>query len=328
MPEAVTGVRAPVAERDTFVTAILHLRIVENLGDGIEIWGPLRLTNEPSVARRIVTPAVEGVIGRLEAHAIRSAPALVYGELEGSMTGEMQQARLSELMYATSAFLVGLWLARDHGAHFEIAYLGRQGAFSSNMVPTQQATAASGGFEGHTEFSRAELEGTLPMFRRWEKGLAATQLTRDANRLERTIYMLQAARAAADLALKITQYCVCFETLVGTATTELTHRLSERIAVLLESDPARRLKTYDIAREAYGLRSTVLHGGALKQGRVEALAELARDCDDLLRRLLLKLLGDSELQAKFGGDAAVLDAFFLDLLFQTSSADAPLRAIL
>ena len=285
------------------------MRIREDLGRGVEIGEGIRITNDAGLARRIVTPAIERSIGSLEADALRGAEVILCGDVPGASSGTEQLATLSTLMDAAATFLLSLWSVRDHGAHFELAYLGREQQISSNMK-SNAPTPTSGKFAGLTEFTRDEIEAAAPRLRLWKKPLSATRLTRDADRLERALYFLQSARATTDAAIKVAQYCVCFETLVGTAITEVTHRLSERIAVLLESDAEKRREVYTLVHRAYSTRSMVLHGTALKEGKVDNLADLARDCDELLRRLLRRLVDDRELRQVFARDASSLEEFF------------------
>jgi len=93
--------------------------------------------------------------------------------------------------------------------------------------------------------------------------------------------------------------------------TELTYRLSMRIAHLLGPDATSRKTLFDDMKEFYDLRSTVVHGSELKP-RHEMRLERLDDLREVLRRTLLAVMAlvsegitKSELECLF--DEIVLD---------------------
>ena len=104
------------------------------------------------------------------------------------------------------------------------------------------------------------------------------------------------------------------EAIFATSATELTHRLAERVAVFLGHDGPTRLDVYDAVKEAYSLRSTLVHGAQLKPKLVDRLAGVATTLDGLLRDSLLRILSNKELYALFNGENEALDQYFLNRL--------------
>jgi hypothetical protein len=99
--------------------------------------------------------------------------------------------------------------------------------------------------------------------------------------------------------------------LLNGSKTELTYRLSMRVAHLLGSDATSRRTLFNDMKEFYDLRSTVVHGSELKskhETRLERLDELR----EILRRTLLAVIaliaeGISKSELEFLFDEIVLD---------------------
>ena len=108
----------------------------------------------------------------------------------------------------------------------------------------------------------------------------------ETGRAGRSIYFLQGARQAAALSVKVANYCTSFEALLSTDTTELSHRLSERLAWLLANSASERLSIFRTVKGAYGIRSRAVHGAHLSKQKIrDELIVASTNCDDLLRRL-------------------------------------------
>lgn len=107
------------------------------------------------------------------------------------------------------------------------------------------------------------------------------------NRKERAMYFIMAARRNHTLPMKIVSYCTGLECLFTTSQTELSHRISERVASLVEGDKDQKIETYNTVKTAYNVRSTVVHGAVLK-GTHDDLVKLSIRLDDLLRSFMTK----------------------------------------
>lgn len=93
------------------------------------------------------------------------------------------------------------------------------------------------------------------------------------------------ARAINALTIKVLMFITAMEALVSTSTTELTHQVSERVAILLGADATERLTIYNDIKKGYGIRSKAAHGEPLK-GTEEEVANLLVTLDGYLRRLM------------------------------------------
>jgi hypothetical protein len=136
----------------------------------------------------------------------------------------------------------------------------------------------------------------------------------DVSRLGRAWWILETARMTADVALKIAHYVTCFEGLFSTDSSELVHKLSERIAWFLGATPQERLSLFRTVKEAYAVRSKVVHGDKLSNKQFAGLRNVSDTCDDLLRRSLRKIMESNELRARFNGNPQELETFLLELV--------------
>lgn len=93
------------------------------------------------------------------------------------------------------------------------------------------------------------------------------------------------ARSSSMIPIKITIYTMALECLLGTTNVELSHRLSERSAILLGSNPEQRLAVYENVKKTYGIRSSIAHGVELKD-KLEDLLSLSQIIDGYIRNLL------------------------------------------
>jgi Apea-like HEPN len=111
----------------------------------------------------------------------------------------------------------------------------------------------------------------------------------DFNRLSLVFYFVQAARGSSDLGRKIAQYVTCFEALFCTDSSEMTHKLAERVAFFLGENGAERTSIFKNIKAAYTVRSKVVHGDKIDKKRANQAPDLSRTCDELLRKSLAKV---------------------------------------
>ncbi len=72
---------------------------------------------------------------------------------------------------------------------------------------------------------------------------------------------------------------MALEAVLSTGSVEISHKVGERVAILLENDAEKRLETYKVVKRLYGIRSKLVHGAAIQtKGRytTESLAMSAK----------------------------------------------------
>ena len=114
------------------------------------------------------------------------------------------------------------------------------------------------------------------------------------------------ARSISAIPVKILMYVTAMEALVSTTTIELSHQVSERVAVLIGNDSEERKAIYTTIKKAYGFRSKAAHGESLK-GSEDEYKQLLIVIDDYLRRLL-------KIDEPYSFDDNKMNTFFLDKL--------------
>ena len=306
-------------DRQLCIAALQHISVDVPLERGERLTSDIRLTNDQRIVESLLGAETVAIFGVLETTAIKESSMVAYSVVDVDTPASSDEANRAVLAFLRDLklFQVALWLVKDNAASFENALLerphGARGALRHINQWDGICTDAIG-TRTHTVFSREEfrtarhLHNTL-----WLKDEEAEDATGLAERLGaseptepesgrngRAIYFLQGARNAGALSLKVAHYCSAFEALLSTDTSELSHKLAERLGWLLGSTPAERLPIFRTLKASYGIRSSAVHGGSLSKKKIkDDLSRASRDCDDLLRRLLLRILSSNDLRALY-----------------------------
>lgn len=317
-----------------FMASVENLRIDKPIGRGWEIAGPLRITNSQSVAGRLVNMPFRDQAGNLEARAFLSGKPFVYaiGEYpleDDSVDGQgdllLHHLRQMQILFQT------MWMVKDHAANFSLGFVQYPyrhplPAAAQTQVSSQTIGIRYSNAELNTEevvFAEEELQTALELYKgmyawTFEKTLKTSQpmgLQRDSTRFERAMYFLQAARGASSIPEKIAFYCICFETLVSTDSVELSHKVSERVALILGDSSTEPVQVYSEIKKAYNTRSRIVHGGKLSNDS-DWYAAQSRTCDDLLRNLMNRLARDQDLAKAIEQSQEKVNTYFLKLIFE------------
>lgn len=121
------------------------------------------------------------------------------------------------------------------------------------------------------------------------------------------------ARGINALTIKVLMYITAMEALVSTSTTELSHQVAERVAILIGTNVAERQIIYHDIKKGYNIRSKAAHGEPLK-GTEQEVADLLVILDDYLRRLL-------RLESPYNFDDNKLNEFFIKKLMGESEPE-------
>lgn len=126
-------------------------------------------------------------------------------------------------------------------------------------------------------------------------------------RKELATYYVLAAHGAASIPTKILMYCSAMEALVANSTTELSHRVAERVAILLGADQEERCSIYNNVKLGYDARSKVAHGDSIKKDEVK-IQECSKSLDEYLRKMFM-------LDSPYNLKDSEIDSYFLCKLF-------------
>jgi len=105
------------------------------------------------------------------------------------------------------------------------------------------------------------------------------------------------------------------ESLLSSDPAELSHKLSERVALLLGKQLTDRKHIYATMKAAYSIRSKTVHGDKLSPNDVKRVTELSTTCDNFLRQTLIKIWSSQKLVELFLGKKEALDEHFMSLTF-------------
>ncbi len=297
-------------QKNLFITNVESLKIATNLGRGDKITDKIFITNDRPFIEDLLTPAFGQIAGSLEAYYLRNSEAVAYSieETPSSLDHEAAIAFILERLAEVRVFLQMLWMVKDNSVNIDLGYLEYpykdNKAFKTNVSRNSFAnvfsTAAAEDLV--TEFTRDELRMARHLLRDLKMTIdRRPQIAADERytRFDRAFYFVQAARASSDLGVKIANYCICFETLFSTDSQEISHKLAERIACFLEKTSAPRLDLFHSIKKSYAIRSRVIHGGKGSSRLREQLKEGSISCDNILRRILVRILNDPSLQRYF-----------------------------
>jgi hypothetical protein len=288
-----------------FFTVLRGLKVNENLGRGDKLGQIFRITNDRKTIEEVLSSEIKQQIGILETNALLSGDLVAICSLD--MPNDMSPVEYLDLRISQlQSFQFAMWLSKDHSVNTEMSYLTYQlsdrWGITSNFRSVQDRNA--NGKAEVFQLTREHLKGIRNLWLaafspQVDITLKTTRMHPDSPREVRAIYFVGLARSASDLAIKITLYCSAFETLLSTSQTELAHQLSERISFFLASNKSERHQIYKDVKDAYNVRSKIVHGATLSPQKTNQLSEISSRCDSYIRQLLLLILTNSTLNEIF-----------------------------
>lgn len=307
----------------TFVTALYHVVISDNLGRGDKLDDVTYISNDKSVIENLVPRDAFQIIGKLEYDGIINAKSFIYS-IEDFPESATPESYLLDRLYTIQSFLSAAWIAFDNNINFEVGFVFYTHAnrlfVSSNHLAV--VYSSSQGNKEVTHLNRERLRQIRALYREKlnrvrysHENRTGTQLLKENSRIEVALYHIQSARATNDIGLKISGYCSALESLFSTSQTELAHQLSERLAFFISDSSQERLEIYKKAKQAYGIRSKVVHGASIKKEELEKVKASAYFCDSCLRKVIFKLISEEKLHNYFSGKNDTLDEYMLKLIF-------------
>jgi hypothetical protein len=264
-------------------------------------------------------------LGVIEAAHLDAESNFIFGEFEiDYMRGLPADRFLLVILAWLDMLLKNAWLIKDHAMECDAAFLRVE--LADGVSWTKNFLAVRPSFsDGYTDRSIEMKKGEL---KEWGQAndLAETYLC-DASssamrfmmekgyaRSGRAMQFVVAARLAQDIAFKIANYCSAFETLFTTESTELADKLAERVSFFLGERGYNRRTVFATIRNAYNVRSKLVHGDTLKQSQIDALPALSSECDGHLRRTLWEIFNSPELKKVFDAHNSAIEDYSLQLI--------------
>jgi len=321
------------------IQAITELRLEGQPPEGIQLDDDCIIRPLDERIRFLSQNIFHPFIGLIHHESIINASAANFLEQvsETPVDDEASKGFLLRTMTWTQLFLLSLWLIKDNSGnvgdgHLLLAEVGKGvHGFWSQRPGVLNFTADCHRLP--STFSKAEIDEAVALFARLKAVLPQGPYNLDEprpsglvfdSRVVRTVYFAQAARASADVAVKVAFQCLCFESLFASSSDSISHRVSERTAALIGLDGPDKRSVYTGMRKLYNARSTVVHGDPIKVSALPALRERAKQADSYLRRAIRKLLEMEELLTLFSSRKhEAIDAYFLMQIFPGNAPTPP-----
>lgn len=305
-----------------FISTLRFLSISEPMDYWVTLMPGIDVTNNKELIKEIIDEEFKNIAGLIEFEHFIETDALIYCEIEEKhfRKGIDSDRALFIWLLWLDALLRDLWLIKDNAVICESAFCkmntDKDTAWTRNYLSSTVSKSS-----GHL-FQNIEL--TLEELKAWDNKSEQVQNYLFANdstyndsftntkfsRIGRSLRFIQAARTDTHPAVKLAHYCSAFESLFSTDSAELSHKLSERVAIFLKDYDYDPLVVFDDMKLFYGIRSKVSHGDSLKSNKEKQLSELSEKCDSYLREIINIVLANQELINIFDGKKEQFETFF------------------
>ncbi len=313
-----------------FITILHSMKLDSLKNKGTTIFSGARISN----GRQILDETLSPIKSNLGIHSVDEFEGSVYfyidGDFEDINTGdEMDQIgnQYTFFFLRQAQFFVNeLWEIKDNSVYvrdgFLYAYTNRlenggityKASLSEIFINSTcerketifcdtEILDASRKFvpSSFHDFEEESFGGKLPDSKHLYKANGST-------RIGRAHYFTIGARRNHILPLKIAAYCNALECLFTIGTSEINHKIAERVALMLGTSKDSKKEYFNLIKEAYNCRSKLVHGQHLK-GDEKDLIKVSQALDDILRKLFV---AEHEVFSLSDKD---MEAFFLELLF-------------
>ena len=318
------------------------LRIQENLGPGISFSPLFYLTNDRSVIAKLLGPEIAVGMGVHYAQDVLTSEAVMYLEGEVSQTAEaLGEFGVDGFVHYCMEFLLSLWMVKDHAIDLLPAILRilpPDGKATHEVHWFGQINFDAVGKSHPVEFTSEEIRIACEYNLDWVQKLTReqnptvatispkqtqTNFESKSSRLLRFLCLLDRARTIPDLGVRLALFCSALECIFSTAKSEITHRVSERVAFFLESEGEKRKQMYQNVLEAYDIRSSVLHGSQIDSKKLQNLDRVCRQTDEILRRVFKKIVRVPDDFHRFTDTNSISEKsikdYFEDMLFSNGN---------
>lgn len=313
-----------------FLETIRHFHFAPGVPLPFKFADDLSIREGPELLLQLISRKAGFAMGGLEITHLEQNPYVYWtGEFRDAGADAAGSARFQLLtgLLSVQFYCLVLWLIRDHACHGETAYLiyPTSGDIEVTSNFWGQTTSCADGRASVTSFNTGDLRKARTYFNQYAQiwlstldtmrmAASRTVASKGVSRIMRAFFFLQGARASADPGVKIANVVTALEVLFSTSKDELTYKLSERISFLLDTPPIRST-TFRMVKDAYKIRSSVVHGGEVDKPVAQRVTEISVGIDEVLRRVLRRILDDETLAALVERKGEDFDSYFERLIF-------------
>lgn len=301
------------------IAPIHFLRVNQTLNKGLRLKGKMRLSNNAGfIEEKISKTDVADWAGLEGCRELLESP-YIYMELDTDELiktyGEQSlKGYCFTFLREVSSFLDYMWVVKDHNAYVRDGFI-----FNNKEIYKGSLSAVPSTSDGQYNlclFSNQEIKLAGELFdvdetiltREEGKYPPLNPFNNELSRGERAKTFIIMARSTSILPLKIFNYCTALECLFTTDNTEVSHKISERVAMLLGKNNGQKQDYFQLIKKAYGIRSKLTHGQAINLSDSD-LVEVSQSLDKIMRRIL------TEHKDFVGFSRKELEHYFMDLIF-------------
>jgi len=291
-----------------FLNSINGIELDVDVDNLLSVKHTFRICNNPQIISDFYCPVTTPMIGRSQLENSQRLKAYFISQFTVQEDDFEYEKYTLLLLHISAQFSHALWLIKDNAVRFNLGHLKYRGigmiAVHSNFINSLYTNHH--GEKPITKFSKEEIEKSKKYFDILVKNNILKvenepeyNTYAGSNRIRRAFYFIDIARRSFDIGTKVSLYCSAFECLFSVASSELRHRLSETIANFLEDEFDSKKSIYQKMKLIYDLRSSVTHGsginGKLLKNDSLRLKAIGENCDNILRRSILKIISDEKL---------------------------------
>lgn len=310
----------------TFISTLRYLSISEPIDDWITLMPGIDITNNKALISQIIDQEFKEMAGVIEYKHFLEADNIIYCELDETNFNRCEDSHQALYVWLVwlQMLLNDLWFIKDNAVICEAAFCKlsdeSHSAWTRNHLANSIFTSSGSCFK-NTICSIDELKEwdkkseQIQSYLHSSKSTFLNSFTNSSfSRIGRSMRFISAATKERHPAVKLAHYCSAFESLFSTDSAELSHKLSERVALFLKDYNFNPLKVFDDMKSFYGIRSKVTHGDSLKTNKEQQLSQMSLDCDVYLRFILNSILNDKKLLSLFDGKKDNFEDYFKNKL--------------
>ncbi|MHA4151426.1 hypothetical protein [Bacillus cereus] len=292
-----------------FITPFFNLKLDSVLNRGIGIFPGARITNGPEERTKILnTKLMKDTAG---IHSLSEFDDATYLYIDGELETFKSKAEMDEVgvkytfyyLRLAQDLINDLWKVKDNNIYvrdgFLLAYHNHFEDGFTFKASLSEIYFYSTCEDKESTFTKNEIQSAardytpFPIDEYEERHFGGKNPDSDhlfknkgSNRLDRAFYFTLIARTSCILPMKIVAYCNALECLFTIGTSEVNHKIAERVALMLGTTGETKKELFKLIKKAYDYRSLVVHGQQLKGEEVK-LVDISQKLDDILRQLLV-----------------------------------------
>jgi len=303
------------------ITALRFLDIADEVESPFCLMPGIDLITNKDKIKSYLNEELKSVAGIIEYNYLLNSNHLLVCDADQSVFPNMNSNEALVIWLVWLDMLINdCWLVKDNGIACEVAFSkmtkGDHTEWSSNFLAYSPSVSNGKQFE-NTFFTLADLvqwellSNKVQTYRHSKKSSTLSSfIGKEYSRIARSMTFISAARREKHVAIKIAHYCSAFESLFSTDNAELSHKLSERVALFLKPFGFDPLTVFDDMKSFYNIRSKVTHGDSVQGSKEAEIPVLSEKCDSYLRSIVNLIINDESLTILFDGNNNYFEEYF------------------